>query len=193
MKKIILLITIMLLLVGCGKEAKGPVNDADQENDTTQSSNDAQNNDAADDTATKDQQAVGFSFEYNGVKVPLNVEAAPVVEALGEQTDYFEAASCAFQGLDKFYYYSGFELDTYPLDGVDYISSVVFSDDSVSTVEGIYIGSTLEEIIKAYGENYTEESGLYTYILGETKLTILVENNVAAAITYLAIIEGLQP
>lgn len=186
MKKILLLLIVMLLFAGCSKEDQNPSNNS--ENDTTQ-----ENGNTSDKNGSQeDVKEAGFVFETNGVKVPMNADSAPVIEALGESLNYLEAPSCAFQGIDKFYYYSGYELSTYPLDGKDYISSVDLKDDSVTTVEGIYIGSTLEDIVEAYGEDYTEESGVYTYTLGDTQLAFVIENNVAAAITYLAVVEGLQ-
>lgn len=189
MKKVVIFLMAMLLLVGCGKEEtpdKVEANNSSQQETKNNETNNADQNDA------KNQTEEGFAFAYNGVTIPMNVEAAPILDKLGEPMEYFEAASCAFQGLDKIFYYSGFEVSTYPNDGVDFISAVDLVDDSVSTPEGISIGSSLEDIKAAYGENYTEESGLYTFVKGETKLTILVENNAAAAITYLAIVEGLN-
>jgi hypothetical protein len=120
----------------------------------------------------------------------MNKEAAPVVEALGDPLDYFESESCAFKGLDKVYYYSGFELTTYPLDDVDYISTIDFKDDTVSTKEGIFIGSSLDDVKAAYGEDYKEENGFYTYTKGDSTLTFIMENDAVTAITYTAIVEG---
>ena len=54
---------------------------------------------------------------------------------LGEPMHYFEAPSCAFEGMDKIYSYSGFEFTTYTKDNVDYIASIVFLDDTVTTRE----------------------------------------------------------
>ncbi|HBG77138.1 MAG TPA: hypothetical protein DDW86_09305, partial [Clostridiales bacterium] len=64
----------------------------------------------------------GYSYEYNGIKIPMNVDAAPIVKKLGKPANYFEAASCAFQGLDKVYTYSNFEIGTYPKGDKDFIS-----------------------------------------------------------------------
>jgi hypothetical protein len=122
----------------------------------------------------------------------MNVDAAPIIEALGDPAQYFEAASCAFQGLDKIYTYNGFEINTYPNGDKDYISTVYFLDDSVTTDQGIYLGSTLDEVIDAYGEDYTQESGEYTYTLGQTKLAFIIEDETVTSITYSAIVEGLN-
>ena len=111
----------------------------------------------------------GYIFEYKGTKVEIDGEAAPVVEALGE------APSCAFEGIDKTYTYSGFELDTYPQGEVDHISAVVFKDDSVATAEGICIGDTREKLEEAYGAG-TEEGGM--------KLCFILQGDEVVSIEY---------
>jgi uncharacterized protein YceK len=184
MKKVIVLLAIILLLAGCSKEDTTP----DSENTGTNTSADG-TSDSTDNSATTTE---GYSYEANGVTIPMNVDAAPIVEALGEPVEYFEAASCAFQGLDKIYYYNGFELGTYPSGDKDIVSYVNFLDDSVTTDKGIYLGSTAEEVIAAYGDDYTEDSGSYVYRLGETKLTFIVEADAVTSITYAAIVEGLN-
>jgi hypothetical protein len=65
-------------------------------------------------------------------------------------------------------------------------------DDSVATDKGIYIGASLEEVIAAYGDGYTEESGEYIYTLGESTLNFLLEDDYVSAITYYALVDGLH-
>ena len=43
-------------------------------------------------------QAKGYVFIYNGVTVSVDGDMAPILEAFGEPADYYEAASCAFEG-----------------------------------------------------------------------------------------------
>lgn len=198
-KKIIVLIAVVSLLAGCSNKNKEvPVTNDASATDVTgkDSGNEKADTEVKDTTSentasegTVDEQVIDYPFVYNDVTIHMNTEAAQVIEALGESQDYFEAPSCAFQGLDKIYYYSGIELNTYPLDGVDYISSINLIDDSVSTMKGIYLGSSLEDVTTAYGDDFTEDMGLYTYTLGETELTFLVEDNAVTAITYMAILE----
>ncbi len=125
----------------------------------------------------------GYIFEYKGTKVEIDGEAAPVVEALGEAASYFEAPSCAFEGIDKTYTYSGFELDTYPQGEVDHISAVVFKDDSVATAEGICIGDTREKLEEAYGAG-TEEGGMLVYAKDGMKLCFILQGDEVVSIEY---------
>lgn len=187
MKRLGLLLCILMLLAGCGKASDSEA----QNSDGTTNIAVADTKHAA--SATDGIGAVeGFSFEYDKTVIPMNVDAAPIVKELGEPVDYFEAASCAFQGLDKQFYYLGFELGTYPKGDKDFVSYVNFLDDTVSTDRGIYLGSTLEELLTAYGKDYIQEGTSYVYKKGETKLTFIVEEDAVTQITYGAIVEGLN-
>lgn len=126
----------------------------------------------------------GYTFEAKGVAIRMGQPADQYVTALGDPTDKFEAPSCAFEGIDRIYYYSGFELYTFPKDGVDYVLSVSLTDDSVTTDKGIYLGCTLDDVTAAYTTNYTQNAEEYTYLLGDTKLSFILENGVVASITY---------
>ena len=128
-----------------------------------------------------------YAMGQDSCKLPMNQEFTQLASYLGEPETYFEAESCAFQGLDKTYNYPGFELVTYPIDGVDYISNIYFTDGTVSTAEGIQIGSTLEEMTAAYGEDYTENFGQYSYTDGDTQLSFLIEDGKVASVEYLAL------
>ncbi len=189
MKKIFLFIlTAMLLtgLTGCGAKEE-PINNNKNGVNPGQEAN--QKDDTAKDTP---KEPSGYAFKHNDVSVYMNTDVEPVIEALGEPLHYFEAESCAFKGLDKTYTYAGFEITTYPLDEKDYISAINLMDDTVATPENVYLGSTVDEMIAAYGEDYTESSGSYTYAKDASKIQFIVMNDEIIAITYLADVEGLE-
>lgn len=131
----------------------------------------------------------GFTFVVNEIEIGMNEPTAPIVEALGSASNYFESPSCAFQGIDKTYTYSGFELYTYPKNKVDYVSSIYVLDGSVSTKEGIHLGSTLEEMTAAYGSDYKEDLGAYTYTKDKSTLTFIIDNGTVSSIEYVAIVK----
>ena len=111
-----------LLLCGCGSTSS--------ENETT-----SQNADNAN----------VFSYTINGVEIVPGEDFAGALSELGEPVDFNEAASCYFDGMDKQYFYDGFEIKTYPVGDKDYIQDICVSVDTYSTPEGITIGSSLDE------------------------------------------------
>ncbi len=140
-------------------------------------------------TNTAGAKTDGFIFANKGTSIAMNAEVAPILKSLGKEKDYFEADSCAFQGKEKTYTYSGFELHTYEKNKVDFVASIIFLDDSVSTKEGISIASDINDVIKAYGDKYTEKSGTYIYEKGKSKLTFTVKDKKVSQIEYTAISE----
>lgn len=129
----------------------------------------------------------GYYFEYKGVQVAVEVLSTPVLELLGEPMNYFEAPSCAFVGMDKIYTYSGFEFQTYTRDEKDYIASIRFLDDSITTTEGIGLNASLEDVVKAYGEEYKQSFSQYTYTKGKCNLSFIIENNEVVSVEYASV------
>ena len=131
-----------------------------------------------------DPQEENLSFTYNGTKITLGAEAAPIIDALGEPRSYTEEPSCAFEGMDKTYYYGSFYLSTYPLNGKDFVYSFWFADDSVATEEGIRIGSTKAKVEAIYGADCFNGANAYTQAQSNSKLTILLKDGIVSSILY---------
>lgn len=132
--------------------------------------------------------AAGYTFSYNDVSIAMHADAAPIIAALGEPKSYTEQASCAFDGLDKTYSYGSFSINTYPKDGTDHISQLWFTDDQVSTGEGIRIGDSLAKVEQVYGRNGLTCGDAYILTKGETSLTIITANGLVTSIQYSAIL-----
>lgn len=130
-----------------------------------------------------------FVFTYNGVSIAMNAPADPIIEALGDNYTYFEAPSCAYEGMDKVYTYNSIVVRSYTRDGVDYIAAVELKDDTVSTAEGIRIGSTEDDVRAAYGEDGQPGTAGIEYTKGDSFISFIFENGSVVAITYTAIVE----
>lgn len=170
MKKIcVVLVSIVLLccLVAC--------NTADQPLDSSDNSANAGSN------SEKSEHV----FVYNGVEVSVNDDMSDVLKALGAPKSYFEAASCAFDGLDKTYTYSGFVITTRPEGEKDYVNSILLTDDSVTTTKGIYIGSSRDDVVAAYGESNNVVSTKLTYSDSGVSINFIIEDGKVISIEYL--------
>ena len=127
-----------------------------------------------------------YAFRSGDAAVAIDQDMAEVLSALGEPKSYFEAESCAFEGLDKTYTYSGFVITTRPDGDKDYVSSIVLTDDSVTTPEGVYIGSPAGDVTAAYGQGDTASDTLLGYVKGGTALNFILDGGKVISIEYLA-------
>lgn len=129
-------------------------------------------------------QDENFIFTYRDIPIMPGAEAAPIVEALGEPKGYTEEASCAFDGVDKTYFYGSFYLSTCPIGGKDFVYHIWFVDDTVATQEGISIGSAQSRVEDAYGKECFNGVNSFSLIKGSGKLLILIEDGVVKSIRY---------
>ena len=172
MKKLIpLTLALCLVLCACGSTggSTGTTGNAGQQNVITE---------------TQPVAEDSFTFTYKGTKICMHAPAAPIIAALGEPKTYTEQASCAFEGLDKTYYYGSFYMDTYPVGDQDYVYGWWFVDDSVATEEGIYIGAAQADVEKAYGADAFNGSNAYIIADRVGTLTIILEEGKVSSIQY---------
>ncbi len=184
MKKGLTFLLLSLLVSGCSnnnsyKEAAVPAESTESEQMTVQ---EASQQDESVEGQIEDYR--GYVFVYNDIMIEIDSPAESVLTQLGEANSYFEAPSCAFDGIDKIYTYNSFELDTYPSEGEDFISSVLFKDDSITTMEGIGIGDPVEKLTETYGEKSIEENGMTVYSKDDMKLCFIIEEGIISSIEY---------
>ncbi len=133
------------------------------------------------------EEAAGLAFVYNGTAIQPNAPAEPILSALGEPKSYTEETSCAFDGLDKTYFYGSFYLQTYPAADGERVFCLWLVDDAVTTPEGVYIGSTEQQVKDAYGEDSMDGNSCIV-TQGETKLTVILTDGVVSSIQYDAVL-----
>lgn len=184
MKKIIIMFVLALLLVACSEdEAKNDnVNKQNSSDESKENNADSKNGDGKEEDKDVDDN---FSFKKSDIVITIDDEAEAILNKLGEPMKYFEAPSCAYQGLDKTYYYSGFEVTTYTDKDTDYIANILLVDDSVATSKGIYIGSNRNDVVNAYGSEYVESTGQYSYSKGDSELQFIFKDDLVVSILYI--------
>jgi len=128
--------------------------------------------------------AEGFIFEVNDVDILMAAPALPIIEQLGEPLNYFEAPSCAFDGVDKSWFYQSFEVHAYPENDDDFILSVILLDDIYGTEKFVYIGMTYDDMVAAYGNGYEQYLEQFKYTLGGTSLSFIIAEDTIISIAY---------
>ncbi len=131
------------------------------------------------------QSSTGYVFKSKDLEMCIDGNVSDYVAKLGTPSGgYYEAKSCAFEGMDKFWYYDGFTLQAYQKDGVDAVYAITFDDDTVKTVEGVKIGDGKDKMVVAYGNDYKQDASVYKYASGNMELQFTVKDDVIMGITY---------
>lgn len=128
----------------------------------------------------------GYVFESAGTAIEIDTKVDTYTSKLGEpKGGYYEAKSCAFDGLDKFWYYDGFTIQAYQKDGEDLVYMVSLTDDTVKTKEGVKIGDTKDKMISVYGSGYKVNGTMYFYEAGNMMLEFTVKDDTILSIVYM--------
>ncbi len=115
-------------------------------------------------------------FEYNGQIINLDEHINDVKSKIGEPLEMTSAPSCYYDGDDKSFIYDGFTIYTYPDGENDYVVSIEFSTDAVSTVKGARVGMAIEEALAIYGEGYSVNGSNYQYQIDNRYMYFYVQN-----------------
>ena len=121
----------------------------------------------------------------NGKTITINGAADAAISALGEHIDFMEAPSCVHDGNDKVYTYDGCTVTTSPdAGGNQYVAELSLISDVVALDNGLYIGCTLAEAKKAFGEEFTESFGVLKYELPGVTISVVAEGDTVTGITF---------
>lgn len=135
---------------------------------------------------TSGKTATGYMFDTGKMEIGADMDITSVVSAIGEPDSYFEEPSCAGQGLTKIYTYAGFQIYTYEKDKQDLIERIVLMDDTVATAEGVDLSMTKDDVIDAYGEDYTGTGNTLVYEKGNMKLNFVLDGDAVISIEYIS-------
>ena len=137
--------------------------------------------------------ASDYTITIKGVKLAVGQTMDDVSSVYGTPVAFDESASCGgIPGTDRVYQYPGFTIKTTPAaGGKNVICLINLTDDTYTTDEGLYIGSTVAAVKTALGEPtvYSPDAENPTLIVYETasmKLQFGVRDNFVTNIRYSA-------
>ena len=126
----------------------------------------------ADPASTTAAASDTYGLAYKGTILTPGMEAKPAIDALGAGYIYNEVMSCAFNGMEKTYDYKEIVLFVDSRDGKDKINTIEIKDASIDC-GGVKIGSTLDDVKKAYGDPTAEELYGYRYDKNKTQIQFI--------------------
>ncbi len=130
-----------------------------------------------------------FALSIDGKDIVIGQNADSFLKLAGEPIDRYTSPSCAFEGDDNVYDYGHYQITTFVDSGVEKFTGFYLLDESISTKEGIKIGSSFEEMVDKYGSDYVENFGAYTYNRDLTDLSFVVVDDKITSIAYLHVVD----
>lgn len=125
-----------------------------------------------------------FYVEYKGVRIELDTSADQVLAALGKAKYEDNLGDCGGIGVQMKYTYSDISVNTLKEEDGEKIHKISFTNDLVSTPKGIYIGSSEQAVLDAYGSATGNEDGRLTYKSGDLELEFSIKDGKVSAINY---------
>ena len=109
-----------------------------------------------------------MGISVNGVWFPIWDDVSglldALVDALDEDYEMSSAPSCVFEGEDKEFDFDGLLVLTNPDGARDLWYGILLTGDTFATSRGIRVGSHIDDVMTAYGENYFREGqNIITY------------------------------
>ncbi|MDR1822008.1 MAG: hypothetical protein LBQ91_06180 [Oscillospiraceae bacterium] len=125
-----------------------------------------------------------FVFMFDGTPVSLLEPLTNVQAIIGEPSSEEKKPDSTGRTL----YYEGFYITTFQAGTITYVRALIITENTVSTTEGITLGSTAEDVIAAYGEEYeySSQPGVYKYTRGGINLMFVTgEEDRVTSLSYL--------
>ena len=172
MKKIFTILLAALLLlsaVSCGGTTE----------ETGTPSNTLAENVSEPDVPQETVETSGYLCTFdNGTAIEMGAPADAVLGTLGDPLNVAEAPSCIHEGMDRIYTFGGYTLTTSPDgEGTDRIQEIALLSDAVMLEGGVSVGSTLDDAVKLFGSEYTEQFGVIQYTLDNVMISIILDGD----------------
>ena len=132
------------------------------------------------------EQSDDYYFVAGGVEILPGIRAEEVLSHLGASRSMQSTPSCAFDGEERVYAYSGFDLYTECYEGKEVIIRVALTSDLVATERGVRVGDSFHEVVRSYGRDYETSGENIEYDGARCKLQFFFREGVVTSIKYLA-------
>lgn len=102
-------------------------------------------------------------LSIDGKSYTCDVDISDIVSAFGENYEYSEGMSCAYDGMDKVFTYPELDVYTRPDGDRDIVIELCAYGANTASSAGIKPGASADDVRAAYGEPTSETSRLMSY------------------------------
>ena len=113
-----------------------------------------------------------YKFSYMGYDIVPWAPAAPILEILGEEQEYFEGLSCAGEETAHIYLYPEFEFSTVGTANEPEIIDGVRITNALIDFNGVHVGDKTDVAKAVFGAPAYEDDFGFKYVKGNTFIQI---------------------
>ena len=187
-----------LLLTSCATESQIEVTLSNGEaagtivtisQDTNESAATSVNGTATGDllVAASVEASQSYALDYYGIMIVPGSPADDVIGQLGTAYELYASSAEENTGDSPvtIYTYRDLILFVSPSDsGTDIISEIQITSPDITTIEGIRISDTAEEVVGTYGEGYTDNGSSISYESGSSRISFFFTGGIVTDIEY---------
>ena len=133
--------------------------------------------------APAEQPKSELLFEFGGASINIGDNAQSFVGAVAPNNEE-SAPSCYGNGEDINYYYDDFTIYVWNENGNYLTYGIDITGTGAATSRGITVGSSVDDLKAAYGEDYKELGSDYVYTYGEYNLHFTIAGDTVTKISY---------
>lgn len=126
-----------------------------------------------------------YSVTYNDIKIVLGKSADKALKKLGAPKSSVPLKICGDLGEVIQYTYNGMVLNVLKSDTATTVEAIVFTDDFLSTSEGICIGMSSDSVLAAHGTPSEQTDAKIEYESGSCLLRFMISNGAVKDIHYI--------
>lgn len=131
----------------------------------------------------KEEPINDYYLTYNNIDIKLNTLFSNTYALIGEYNTNRTEQYDNYQS--NIYEYDFFEIETFYENNTEKIYSINITSNEITTNEKIKIGSSKDELLSTYGNNYKQiGDNIYIFTHNNTSIEFIVENNIVIAIKY---------
>ena len=125
-----------------------------------------------------------YSVKYNGTDIKLGSNWNSIESKLGTPVGSLPTGNCGGKGETYRYDYSALAITVvHYTDGDPLVDIITFKNDAATTDKGIYIGSSKNDVINAYGQPTEENESSIKYVNGDAVFTFGIADGKVNGIT----------
>ena len=125
-----------------------------------------------------------LTLTYGQAELAVGMLEEQLLATLGDGFTLSEAQSCAGEGIDRLYTYPSIRLYVFaPVGGEARLTSLTYTDDTVSTADGLRVGSSVQAVIAARGKPSEQSSTYLLYRSQGARLVFSLRDGCVTGIT----------